>query len=199
MAIDVKVCGIRRREDAELAAELGAFALGFVFDKFSPRLVGDADWHPDWVAALPVKRVAVFGVVYPWTPHPDFEVIQGVEWPNPLPEGRQIWKAFRLRSTTKLEEVLEALEGADALLLDSYVPGRYGGTGHVADWGLAAEIARELKGKVRLGLAGGLKPENVALAIERVQPDYVDVSSGVEVEHGVKDPDKLRSFFAAVR
>lgn len=198
MGVDVKICGIRKREDAELAAELGAHAIGFVFDRMSPRYVGHADWHPDWIAELKPLKVGVHGIVYSALPHADFGVIQGVEWPNPYPEERMIWRAYRLLPSTTPKDVLEAASGADAMILDSYVPGRYGGTGHTADWGQAAEIVKELTGKVRVGLAGGLKPENVASAVAKVAPDFVDVSSGVESAPGQKDQEKIRAFFAAV-
>ena len=199
MAVDVKICGIRTRQHAELAAGLGAYAVGFVFDRMSPRYVGEPEWHPDWISALGCLKVGVHGIVYSHLPHKDFGVIQGVEWPNPPPEGRRVWRAYRLLPTTIPSDVLDAAVGADAVILDSYVPGRYGGTGHSADWGQAAEIVRELKGKIRVGLAGGLKPENVAQAVETVTPDFVDVSSGVESSPGQKDPEKIRAFFAAIK
>ncbi|NJN98472.1 MAG: phosphoribosylanthranilate isomerase, partial [Anaerolineales bacterium] len=81
------------------------------------------------------------------------------------------------------------------LLLDAYHPNLYGGTGHVADWGMAASIAR----RYPIMLAGSLTPENVAEAIRVVQPWGVDVSSGVERQKGKKDHEKVRALMAAVR
>lgn len=80
-------------------------------------------------------------------------------------------------------------------LFDAYHPNLYGGTGHVADWGMAASIAR----RYPIMLAGSLTPENVAEAVQIVQPWGVDVSSGVEREKGRKDHNKVRTFVKAVR
>jgi phosphoribosylanthranilate isomerase len=86
-------------------------------------------------------------------------------------------------------------QGHPSFLLDASVKGTYGGTGVTADWDRAAELARQYP----LLLAGGLTPENVAEAIERVQPWGVDVASGVESSPGEKDPTKVRAFVQAVR
>ena len=81
-----------------------------------------------------------------------------------------------------------------AIVIDSHVPGMYGGAGTLADWFLAADFAQ----RYRVMLAGGLTPESVARAMQRVKPFAVDVSSGVETQRR-KDPDKIRRFIAAVR
>ena len=81
----------------------------------------------------------------------------------------------------------------DAILLDSFSKGQYGGTGKIHDWGLSAKI-REVAKPVSVILAGGLKPENVKEAILKVQPYAVDVASGVEAIPGVKDHEKVRAF-----
>jgi len=80
------------------------------------------------------------------------------------------------------------------LVVDADVPGEYGGTGHVADWDVAALLAS----RRRVVLAGGLRAENVGSAIKQVQPWGVDVSSGVEAEPGVKDRSKLQAFARAL-
>jgi phosphoribosylanthranilate isomerase len=89
---------------------------------------------------------------------------------------------------------------ADAYLLDAFVPGLYGGTGQTIDWDSAREFITEA---AKLGkpviLAGGLTPENVQVAIAKVEPYAVDVSSGVEVSPGVKDPIMIRDFIQAAR
>lgn len=82
-----------------------------------------------------------------------------------------------------------------AFLLDSYQKGAYGGTGATGDWKLAAEIA----GEYPILLAGGLNPENIAAAINAVQPWGVDVASGVEIERGRKDPERIREFIDNAR
>jgi phosphoribosylanthranilate isomerase len=88
-----------------------------------------------------------------------------------------------------------AREGAPSLLIDASVKGSYGGTGTIADWSAAAELAIHYP----ILLAGGLTPENVAEAVRRVHPWGVDVASGVESSPGVKDPVKMRAFVQAVR
>lgn len=111
------------------------------------------------------------------------------------------FKALRPQSPAEAEALIEKYQpalppfGLPSLLLDAYHPALYGGTGHVTDWALAASIAR----RYPIMLAGSLTPENVAEAIEVVQPWGVDVSSGVEREKGKKDHGKVRAFVEAVR
>lgn len=106
----------------------------------------------------------------------------------------KIVKAFSIKDTSVLEKIPEY--EVDAYLLDSYSPLRYGGTGKTFDW----DIAREIKEfGVPIILSGGLNPDNVKEAIERVRPYAVDVGSGVEAREGKKDPEKLKSFVRAVR
>jgi phosphoribosylanthranilate isomerase len=107
-----------------------------------------------------------------------------------------------LQSKEEVESLLEEYASAvnpkeewPAFLLDTYHPTLHGGTGQVADWRLAAGIAA----RYRIMLAGGLTPENVAEAIQAVRPWGVDVSSGIELEPGKKDHEKLKAFIAAVR
>src|SRR5262249_53562420 len=108
---------------------------------------------------------------------------------------RPVWKALPIASARDLEH----LDGwpAEALLLDAPTPGR-GGSGAPFDWDLA-RAARQRYPMIRFVLAGGLDPDNVASAIQHVQPFAVDVASGVEAAPGIKDPVKLAAFIAAVR
>jgi phosphoribosylanthranilate isomerase len=91
------------------------------------------------------------------------------------------------------ETAIEELKAFDAVLLDSFTNGQYGGTGRVHDWNLSRQI-REAVEPLPLILAGGLKPENVKKAILTVQPYAVDVASGVELQPAVKDHEKIRAF-----
>jgi phosphoribosylanthranilate isomerase len=100
--------------------------------------------------------------------------------------------AVAVREGFKPEELRKIK--SSAYLLDAYDPSRLGGTGRTFDW----SVAREAKQYGPIILAGGLTPENVALAVREVRPFAVDVASGVESAPGIKDPAKLRSFFAAV-
>jgi phosphoribosylanthranilate isomerase len=97
---------------------------------------------------------------------------------------------------SELSEVQSLAKSADALLLDTLVNGKLGGTGAVHDWNKSAEIAGSLQTPVIL--AGGLNPGNVAAAIHLVRPYAVDVSSGLET-NGKKDPEKIISFVREVR
>ncbi len=96
-----------------------------------------------------------------------------------------------------IERLERELREAEAIVLDAFHPGAYGGTGKAVDWGLAARFVGSCAKPVIL--AGGLRPENVGEAVRAVRPFAVDVSSGVEAEPGRKDPERLRAFFRAVR
>ena len=89
-------------------------------------------------------------------------------------------------------------ELGDATLIDAFVPGALGGTGVTLPWTQLAARLRSVRGNSRLVLAGGLRPENVAIAIAALSPDVVDVSSGVESSPGIKDHDRMRAFRDAV-
>jgi phosphoribosylanthranilate isomerase len=196
----VKICGITRGEDAELATTLGASAVGFVFWPRSPRFVEPARAR-DIVRALPpfVTPVGVF-VDQPAGHVKDVAAVVGlgavqlhgnedVGFCRAL--GRRVIKAASVERATALGgywpfEV--------TLLLDAVDAERRGGTGQTVDWPAAAAIAA----RRRVILAGGLHPQNVGDAIRQVRPFAVDVSSGVESAPGVKDEGRLRAFFAAV-
>lgn len=204
--VKVKICGLTRREDAELAVELGADAIGFVYEPASPRYVGD---DPEKLAvphamAPYTQCVAVYGNYQNgWTGYTGCNVIQyadGDPWPNPIPYVL----ACRMAATDEVEPFVRAVnqnvgehEGVKGILLDAYDPERYGGTGNTVDWNLAAEVVRQLD--LPVILAGGLTPENVADAVRIVKPYAVDVSSGVELSAGVKDSMKLRDFIVAAK
>jgi len=193
----VKICGLTRREDATLAIELGAHALGFIFEPSSKRFLSQV---PPWIGDLPpyVTRVAVFGNAPAAFVPPLFHAVQGACWPLAAKPNDAFHRiaAVPCREATTMAEVLEAARQANAILLDAHVEGSYGGTGKRIDWHFAAQVVKNCPKPVIL--AGGLTPENVAEAIQRVRPYAVDVSSGVEAEPGIKDAGKLRAFFEAV-
>jgi phosphoribosylanthranilate isomerase len=203
MLTQVKVCGIRRAEDAELAVALGASAIGFVFWPESPRHV-DPQRARTIAAALPGNVLAV-GVFV------DQEAAAVIEI-----AGTVRLDAIQLHGNEHVEEyagipqrIIKAVpvgENADAsiidrlpesvtVLLDAHDPVRRGGTGRTIDWTVAAAIAQRRD----TILSGGLNPSNVVEAIARVRPQMIDVSSGVEAAPGRKDHVKLRDFFSAVR
>jgi phosphoribosylanthranilate isomerase len=202
-AVRVKVCGITSPEDALLAAEAGASAIGLIFWPNSPRFV-DRAMARRIVDALPsfVLRVGVFvdqslDMLTRTSDDVGLDIIQlhGSERPEMvacLP--RRVLKAIRVGAESVLEEV-QQYESA-AILLDTKDEQRPGGTGQSFDWRLAQQVRAKVPFLV---LAGGLTPENVAAAIKSVGPDAVDVSSGVESRPGKKDPVKLKGFMEAVR
>lgn len=195
----IKICGLTRVEDAQLAVALGADAVGFVFWPGSPRLV-TAEHVRSITAALPalVTRVGVFvnmsvaevaHIVA--AAHLDVAQLHGEERPD---DYRDV--ASRLIKGTSLGDdaaidAARALPGDVTPLVDAHDPARRGGTGQRADWTRAATLARERP----VILAGGLTADNVADAVGHVRPWGVDVSSGVESSPGVKSAEKLRAFF----
>lgn len=199
--VRIKICGITSREDALLAAELGADALGFIFTN-SPRRVTpeEAGAIIDVLPPL-VCKIGVF------LDQQEEEVkliadscgldglqFHGRETPAYCKKFTQkVIKAFRIRDVDDLKAL--SLYEADAFLLDSYHESLPGGTGKTFDWNLAVEAKRY--GKIIL--SGGLNPENVFSAVQQVGPYAVDVSSGVETSPGRKDPARLEAFIGEVR
>ncbi len=195
----VKICGITRVEDALAAVEQGAEAIGLVFWPDSPRFI-DPFRARAIVAALPpfVASVGVFvnqpvGYVNHVASLAQLSAVQlhGDEDASyACAVRRPVIKAIGLQ-----DESVERWPARVTLLVDAHDPIRRGGTGSKADWSAAAAVAR----KRRILLAGGLTPENVADAIAAVRPFGVDVSSGVEVSPGIKDPDRLADLFKALQ
>lgn len=198
----VKVCGITRLEDAMLAAELGAAALGFVFWPQSPRFV-DPEIAASIVRALP-RAITAVGVFVDQPMDDVQRLAQAVGLSAVQLHGHESldYAARLMQPVIKAVAVDErfAAESLDELpleitvLLDAHDPVRRGGTGRTIDWRAAAYAAARRP----IFLSGGLTPSNVADAIARVRPYGVDLSSGVESSPGIKDPVKLRALFAAV-
>ncbi len=198
----VKICGITRLEDALAAVELGADALGFIFYPRSPRNIEPVR-AAEIAASLPagMARVGVFVD----TPAPEIAGIArrvGLtalqlhgDYGEADRRALHSWPrlaVMRVQPDGPLPEGTEAVtRNSEALLLDTLVPGRWGGTGRSFSWKHAAQIARQF----RVVLAGGLHPENVRAAVTACRPYGVDVNSGVEAEPGRKDFDKLKRLF----
>lgn len=198
----VKICGITNLEDALFAAEAGADALGFNFYAKSPRFIVP-DRAREIVLRLPpfVAKVGVFVneeldrvkeiMAYCSL---DCAQLHGDETPEQVAAlAPRAIKAVRVRSAADIERL--AQYQAIAYLLDTYHPTKHGGTGEAFDW----ELAVEARSHGPIILAGGLTPDNVADAIERVHPYAVDVSSGVEAAPGIKDHQKVRRFIMAAK
>ena len=208
--VRVKICGVTNQEDALAAIALGADALGFNLFPGSKRFI-ELDREAGWMQALPpfVARVAVLVNVAldearRIAARPEIDLVQfhGDEDAAYCAEfargGRPFVKALRLGAAASVEKA----DGFSTphVLLDAHAGAAYGGTGTLIDLALAAECVR-LHPALRFILAGGLKPENVAAAVQTVRPYAVDVASGVEAEGDArrKDAERMARFFAAVR
>jgi phosphoribosylanthranilate isomerase len=195
----VKICGTTSEEDALLAVAMGADAVGFIFAP-SPRQVSPARVR-DIVRRLPPEVLTV-GVFRNELPERVVEVVNASGLRGAQLHGREtpdqarfvkervpvLFQAF-VAGDPNIRHALEY--GADAILLDSPSPG----SGEVFDWRLADGVPDG----VRLLMAGGLGPANVAEAIASVHPWGVDVVTGVESSAGHKDPVKVREFIAAAK
>ncbi|HLI19123.1 MAG TPA: phosphoribosylanthranilate isomerase [Rhodanobacteraceae bacterium] len=199
----VKICGVTRVEDALLACELGADAIGMVMTPTSPRCVTlerarairkalpafiDAVVLTHGLAAERVRTI-IDGV------QPDLVQFHGMEDAAFCESfGVRYVKAIGMAGDLDVRAIAADHKHAAGFVLDGHPPGEQGGKGKTFDWSL---IPRDLGRPVIL--AGGLHAGNVADAIRAVRPWAVDLASGVESSPGIKDPAKLRAFFAAVR
>jgi phosphoribosylanthranilate isomerase len=201
----VKICGITNLDDAQRAADLGAWAIGLIFHRDSPRRCRTDDALE--IAAALRRQVEVVGVfvnrslddVVATARDVGLTALQlhGDEGPAFCEEaghrtGCRVIKAHPVRSRADLQ-ALEPFH-TDFHLLDSGAHGRRGGTGETFDW----DLVRARRSPVPAILSGGLRPDNVEEGIAATAPWGVDVASGVEAEPGRKDPERLREFFAAV-
>jgi phosphoribosylanthranilate isomerase len=199
----IKICGITNVEDALVAVDAGADALGFMFHEPSPRNISIAA-AAEIIRQLPpfVTKVGVFvnaaeKVIRLVMTECRLDALQfhGEETPQFCRNfAAPVIKAFRVQNVDSLNS-LPRYETA-AWLLDSYVPDRHGGTGASFNWDLAV-IAKKFGRSIIL--AGGLTPENVAMAVQQVGPYGVDVSSGVELAPRKKDANKVRAFILAAK
>jgi phosphoribosylanthranilate isomerase len=200
----VKICGVTNRADAELAADLGAWAVGLIFHAPSPRACTAQD--AEEIGAVLRRRVEVCGVFVNPTLDQVAEMadragltlvqLHGDEGPAFCAEvarrtGARVIKAAPVRSLADLQ-ALETFH-TDFHLLDAHHPDLRGGTGSTFDW----ELVRKRRSPQPLIVSGGLAPDNVADAIAATRPFAVDVASGVEAEPGRKDPEKLEAFLSA--
>jgi phosphoribosylanthranilate isomerase len=202
MTVRIKICGITNAEDALAAARFGADALGFIFAP-SPRRISPEKAR-EIIKVLPplVQTVGVFvdqdpGEVTSVAEMCGLDILQfhGSE-PADYCESfnHRVIKAVRLGNRQDLKRLAKYDGVVQALLLDTYIKGKLGGTGMTFNWEWAAEAGKY----GRIILAGGLNPANVAAAISTARPYGVDASSGLEHRPGVKDHKKIMQFIAAV-
>ena len=194
----VKICGFTEAENARQAAIAGVDAIGLVFYDKSPRNV-NIFRAQEIIEGLPpfVNRVGLFVNANPSfvdevlceVPldtlqfHGDESLLDCSQYQMPF------IKSLRVKPETNVLQVADEFSSASAILLDSFNPSAYGGTGEAFDWSLACvDIS------LPIILAGGLNETNVSVAISQVKPYAVDASSGVESAPGVKDIDKIVAF-----
>lgn len=204
--LKVKICGLTREADVDLALELGANFCGFIVYPNSPRGLSLERAHALSRRVPEGKRVLVdvapsiedmaryrdAGFDY-YQIHAD--VATGLEalpaWSDLV--GREhLWMAPRIKPGADFPPIV--FKHADTVLLDTYHQGQIGGTGQVGDWTGFARLKQKHK-QAKWILAGGLNSENLMDAIAATGTEYVDISSGVEAEPGIKKPEKLRELF----
>ncbi|MCZ2807856.1 MAG: phosphoribosylanthranilate isomerase [Candidatus Bathyarchaeota archaeon] len=206
-SVRVKICGITREDDLAVAVAAGADAVGFLVGvPSSPRNL-TLERAERLLRQVPIFVDSVV-VTAPQNIKGLVEICEGLKPTAIQIHGKKNFDASEIRErikdtrliktvyvkTSSLNEtVIEDLKTFDAVLLDSFTKGQYGGTGRVHDWTLSRQI-KEAVAPLPVILAGGLKPENVKEAILTVQPYAVDVASGVELRPAVKDHKKIRAF-----
>ena len=195
----VKICGITSKDDALKAVEVGAWALGFIFYRKSPRFVSPykikkiIDALPPFVTPVGVfvnqnegaiKDIVEFCGIHTVQLHGD-ETTQAC---GRLAKKYQVIKAFRVRDGFNLSNL--SSYPVAAFLFDTFEESAFGGTGKTFNW----DIIKDKKFSKPVILSGGLNPENVGKAVQEVSPYAVDVSSGVEKKPGKKDFRLLEAF-----
>jgi len=205
--VRVKICGITREEDLAVAVAAGADAVGFIVGvpssprnltlERAERLVKQVPVFVDSVVVTVPDSIDSLVKIY------DRLRLIAIQIHGEKPfkasvirektRGARLIKTVYVKTGNAAERVREDSKDFDAILLDSFTSGQYGGTGMVHDWELSKQI-KQIITPTPLILAGGLKPENVKEAILTVQPYAVDVASGVESRPAVKDPKKVYEF-----
>jgi len=206
----VKICGLSTVAGVNAALASGADAIGFILAPSRRQvsahtiagLLSESDRGEARAVGVFVNATAAEINAQASTAGLDVIQLSGDESPEIIGElDRPVWKALRFDQDVDLDMALAAVDSwysapqpAERVLLDGAPKGEYGGSGHTANWQLAAALAR----RYPIVLAGGLRTENVAGAIAEVKPAGVDTSSGVE-RLGQKDPELIRSFIGAAR
>lgn len=209
--VKVKICGITREKDLNHTINAGADAIGFIVGvPSSPRNIS-IDKAQRFASQIPVFTKSVI-VMVPSSLEEIIDVFKMVETDAIQIHGDILLDMETIRANlprvdlirainVKSEVLLGLSESAmkyDAILLDTYIPGRYGGTGVTQNWSFCRKIRKTIEPQ-KMILAGGLNPSNVQEAIKIVEPYAVDVSTGVESSPGIKDPEKMTSFIKNAR
>ncbi len=198
MSVAVKICGITDAEQAKMVEEAGADAIGVVLYENSPRYV-DLEGAIEIKHAISGNMLCIALVVNATAEFihqiierlaPDLIQFHGDESPEFCDQFDYPYiRAIRMHGNLTVSSEVERYQPSGGFLFDAWHADQYGGTGEKFDWHRLPK-ARDF----RLILAGGLSPDNVAVAIRTVAPDMVDVSGGVESAAGIKDQDKVVAF-----
>lgn len=203
MTVRVKICGITTPEQAQMAQQYGADALGLVIYEKSPRYVS-VDQAAKIRAAITGSTLAIALLVNPSESlvkqvieqvKPDFIQFHGDEVPDFCHQFNfPFIRAVRMRDGLDINAEVAAYNAEGGFLFDAWSDDLYGGTGHSFDWSRLPTTT-----DYQLILAGGLTAENVNQAVAMTQPYMVDVSGGVESSPGVKDPQKVKAFITEAK
>jgi phosphoribosylanthranilate isomerase len=199
----IKICGIKTIDDALAAMDAGAEMIGFNFYPKSPRYIDVGQCRDIMSVMRRYGHITFVGVFV----NASAEEVRATMETAALTlaqlhgdENSEFVQSFHGKAFKAFRGVPQSVDGfvrneVPTFLVDASVKGMYGGTGAAADWSAAAELAKQYP----LLLAGGLTPENVADAVQQVNPWGVDVASGVELAPGKKDPAKMKAFVEAVQ
>ena len=208
MAIEVKVCGITRNEDAETALTAGAKYLGFIQYPKSPRKISldssklimqsvgsfsfgkvavDVCPTPESVVRMKDAGFDFFQFHFPY----DFDPNQICQWTE-LVGASSLWLAPKIPPGNSFPKPL--LDLADTFVIDAYSKDKFGGTGNTSDWDSLLSFQKDYPTK-KWVLAGGIGPQNVVQAIQMTNPAIIDLNSRVESEPGIKDKEKIKTVF----
>ena len=203
MTVRVKICGITSPEQALMAQQSGADAIGLVIYKKSPRYV-DIEQAANIRAVIGQSTLAIALLVNPSESlvkqvisevKPDYIQFHGDETAEFCHQFNVPFiRAVRMRDGLDIEAEVAAYKAEGGFLFDAWNDNLYGGTGHSFDWSRLPDSA-----DYKLILAGGLNPTNVAQAVSITNPYMVDVSGGVEASPGVKDPVKVKAFITQAK
>jgi len=208
MIVEVKVCGITNKKDAELILNAGAKYLGFILFKKSPRHISieNAKLIFDKLDNFVYSRVAVdvcptpekvismkeVGFNYFQFHFPlDFDPEKIRQWSD-LVGPSNLWLAPKISPSNSFPESL--LDLADTFVIDAYSKDKFGGTGNTSDWNSFLSFQKDYPSK-KWVLAGGIGPKNVVQAIQMTNPSIIDLNSRVESQPGIKDKEKIETVF----
>ena len=216
-ALRVKICGITNLEQGRAIANLGATALGFILVPSSPRYISPTQlasiipYLPAPVETILLRNAKAIGVFADSSLEEISQIVRstvlnavqlhGQETPEYCRALRQqlptveLIKALRIRSAKDLANTINYETVVDTLLLDAYHPQLLGGTGHTLDWSMLQNFTPTCP----WFLAGGLNPDNILEALSKLNPDGIDLSSGVELAPGNKDLSKVEKLFQQLK